>query len=146
MPTREKLEQTACEFLFELYGDVFEETETEVCETDVSGSSTQNNTELSFKDRIKKKIVEANVQKTFQEVPTRKSLQAEMSNFEITGQRGPNLEKLFKILKNIAPTSVASEQAFSIAGSFTPSRRSLLSDQSLDDLIFEKSYFNNNGY
>ena len=30
-------------------------------------------------------------------------------------------------MKNIAPTSVASEQAFSIAGSFVPNRRSRLS-------------------
>ena len=50
-------------------------------------------------------------------------------------------EKLYIILKNIAPTSVSSEQAFSVAGSFVPNRRSRLSD-----LCFEKSYFDNNGY
>ena len=51
-------------------------------------------------------------------------------------------EKLYIILKNIAPTSVSSEQAFSVAGSFVPNRRWRLSD----DLCFEKSYFDNNGY
>ena len=55
-------------------------------------------------------------------------------------------EKLYIILKNIAPTSVSSEQAFSVAGSFVPNRRSRLSDESIDDLCFEKSYFDNNGY
>ena len=57
-----------------------------------------------------------------------------------------SLEKLYRALKNIAPTSVYSEQAFSIAGSFVPSRRSRLSDISIDDLCFEKDYFDNNGY
>ena len=55
-------------------------------------------------------------------------------------------EKLYIILKNIAPTSVSSEQAFSVAGSFVPNRRLRLSDESIDDLCFEKSYFDNNGY
>ena len=36
-------------------------------------------------------------------------------------------EKLYIILKNIAPTSVSSEQAFSVAGSFVPNRRLRLS-------------------
>ena len=31
-------------------------------------------------------------------------------------------EKMYIILKNIAPTSVSSEQAFSVAGSFVPNR------------------------
>ena len=48
-------------------------------------------------------------------------------------------EKLYIILKNIAPTSVSSEQAFSVAGSFVPNRRSRLSDESIDDLCFEKA-------
>ena len=53
---------------------------------------------------------------------------------------------MYIILKNIAPTSVSSEQAFSVAGSFVPNRRLRLSDESIDDLCFEKSYFDNNGY
>ena len=50
------------------------------------------------------------------------------------------------VLKNIAPTSVSTEQAFSIAGSFVTPRRSHLTDGAVDDLCFEKSYFDNNGY
>ena len=47
-------------------------------------------------------------------------------------------EKLYIILKNIAPTSVSSEQAFSVAGSFVPNRRSRLT------LLFYKQQFINN--
>ena len=47
---------------------------------------------------------------------TKKTLQQEMALFESTYHRGENLGKLFLILKNIAPTSVASEQSFSISG------------------------------
>ena len=50
------------------------------------------------------------------------------------------------VLKNIAPTSVYAEQAFSVASSFVPNRRSRLTDLSIDDLCFKKAYFDNNGY
>ena len=99
-----------------------------------------------FKERIKKKINEASTPKTTEGPPTKKSIQSEMSHYENTKQLGDNLEKLFLVLKNIAPTSVSAEQAFSVAGSFVPNRRSRLTDVSIVDLCFEKSYFDNNGY
>ena len=43
-----------------------------------------------------------------------------------------------------SPTSVYCEQAFSIATSFITKLR--LSDQSIDDLQFEKGYFANESY
>ena len=46
-----------------------------------------------------------------------------------------------KFARNIAPTSVFSEQAFSIAGNLITKYRNRLSDQSIDDLCFEKGYF-----
>ena len=49
-------------------------------------------------------------------------------------------------LKNIAPTSIASEQTFSIATDFIPKKRSKLSDKAIDDLIFEKGYFQNENW
>ena len=49
-------------------------------------------------------------------------------------------------LKNIAPTSIASEQTFSIATDFIPKKRSKLSDEAIDDLIFEKGYFQNENW
>ena len=66
-----------------------------------------------------------------------------MALFEATGgkQMGEYLKMLFDALKNIVPTSIASEQAFSIATDFIPKKRSRLSDQAIDDLIFEKGYF-----
>ena len=38
-----------------------------------------------------------------------------------------------------------SEQAFSISSNFIPQKRSLLSDQAIDDLCFKKGYFSNEG-
>ena len=75
-------------------------------------------------------------------------LKSEMALFEATQgqQRGELLTKLFLALKNIAPTSIASEQAFSVSASFISKIRSLLSDQAIDDLMFEKGYFANEGY
>jgi hypothetical protein len=41
-----------------------------------------------------------------------------MSAFEASKARTGNLEKLYRALLNIAPTSVASERAFNVSGSF----------------------------
>ena len=80
------------------------------------------------------------------EVPTTKNLQTEMALFENTNRRGDNLEKLNLVLRNISPTSVYCEQAFSIATSFITKLRSRLCDQSLDDLQFVKGYFAKESY
>ena len=71
---------------------------------------------------------------------------SQKTQFRVSKQHGENLEKLLLVLKNIAPTSVYAEQSFSIASSFVPNRRSRLTDLSIDDLCFEKAYFDNNGY
>ena len=73
-------------------------------------------------------------------LPSKKSLQTEMHLFETTNQKGDSLTKL-EILKNIAPSSVACESAFSLAGNIITQSRSRLSDQTIDDLCFEKSYY-----
>ena len=46
------------------------------------------------------------------------------------------------------PSQVYAEQALSVAArpSFVPNRRSRLTDVSIDDLCFEKAYFDTNGY
>jgi hypothetical protein len=64
-----------------------------------------------------------------------------MNAFEASRKRTENLEKLYKALLNISPTSVASERAFSISGAFVTKRRSGLSDKSIDDLCFLKGFF-----
>ena len=51
-----------------------------------------------------------------------------------------------RVLRNISPTSVYCEQAFSIATSFITKLRSRLCDQSIDDLQFEKGYFAKESY
>ena len=79
-------------------------------------------------------------------MPTTKNLQTEMALFENTNRSGDNLEKLNLVLRNIAPTSVACEQAFSIAGSIVTKIRSRLDNQSIDDLQFEKGYFAKESY
>ena len=101
---------------------------------------------MPFKEKLKKRIIQETNPVKNTGPPTKKSLQSEMIHFENTGQRGESLEKLFQVLKNIVPTSVAAEQAFSVAASFITSRRSRLSDKSIDNLCFEKAYFDNNGY
>ena len=133
MPSRYILEQTATKFLEELYGHV-EEQEIEVCEQVDKVPSTSTFDE----DEIAKELAPA----TYSECEiSKKSLQSEMTHFEMTNRRGDLLEKLFLILKNIAPTSIASEQAFSISSNFITKIRLRLSDQCIDDLVFEKGYF-----
>ena len=72
---------------------------------------------------------------------TKKTLQTEMNLFENTGQRSDSLKFLLLILKNIAPTSIACEKGFSLAGNIISKLRARLGDGTIDDLCFEKSYF-----
>ena len=52
-----------------------------------------------------------------------------------------NLEKLYQALLTISPTSVAVERMFSTSGWLLNQRRASMSDSTLDDIIFLKSYF-----
>ena len=91
----------------------------------------------------KKKIKAKRGPKIIEGQSIEKTLKSEMKLFEATNgqQRGELLQKLFVILKNIAPTSIASKQSFSIAANFVTKIRSCLSDQAIDDLCFEKCFF-----
>ena len=64
-----------------------------------------------------------------------------MHLFETTNQKGYYSLTKLEILKNIAPTSVACESAFSLAGNIITRSRARLTDDAIDDLCFEKSYF-----
>ena len=55
-----------------------------------------------------------------------KFLTKELGIFEGRKERSDCLEKLYKALLNISPTSVSCERVFSIAGGLIPPRRSLL--------------------
>ena len=144
MPSRSKIENTAMELLNELFG-VTEDEEVEVFE-----EVNEVPTVKTFAQNLQEKIEMKTTPKPLDISPsnTKILLKSEMALFEATQgqQRGELLTKLFLALKNIAPTSIASEQAFSVSASFISKIRSLLSDQAIDDLMFEKGYFANEGY
>ena len=71
-----------------------------------------------------------------------KIIKGEMALFENGGCRGSNLQLCYEYLLTIPPTSVQSERAFSVAGSFATKLRSKLGDTSLNALVALKSYFN----
>ena len=62
--------------------------------------------------------------------------------FESTGERPACLQKIFRAIKTLPPTSVEAERAFSSAGLFITKIRSQLSDRSIDSLCFLR-YFQN---
>jgi hypothetical protein len=59
-------------------------------------------------------------------------------------KRGKHLEYTYKNLLTIRPTSVESERAFSAAAQICTKFRTSLSDESLNNILFFKSYFNEN--
>jgi len=69
------------------------------------------------------------------------TIKQETALFESNKTRGFHLELAYKYLKTIPPTSVESERAFSASGYFCNRIRSRLSDASLDQLCFLRSYF-----
>ena len=136
MPSRVTLEKTAHKYLKELYEIDDESEELEVCEQ-IEEEQGPKTMAQSLQDEIDR----GTVPKSFvQSEITNNALRSEMALFEATGRRGDSLEKLFLSLKNIAPTSVFSEQAFSIAGNLITKYRNRLGDQAIDDLCFEKGY------
>ena len=136
MPSRVTLEKTAHKYLKELYEIDDESEELEVCEQ-IEEEQGPKTMAQSLQDEIDR----GTVPKSYvQSEITNNALRSEMALFEATGRRGDSLEKLFLSLKNIAPTSVFSEQAFSIAGNLITKYRNRLGDQAIDDLCFEKGY------
>ena len=136
MPSRVTLEKTAHKYLKELYEIDDESEELEVCEQ-IEEEQGPKTMAQSLQDEIDR----GTVPKSYvQSEITNNALRSEMALFEATGRRSDSLEKLFLSLKNIAPTSVFSEQAFSIAGNLITKYRNRLGDQAIDDLCFEKGY------
>ena len=70
-----------------------------------------------------------------------KSLTKELAWYIESGKKSQNLEKLYQALLTISPTSVAVERMFSTSGWLLNQRRASMSDSTLDDIIFLKSYF-----
>lgn len=68
-------------------------------------------------------------------------IKKEMTLFETGGCRGRNLQLAYEYLMTIPPTSVESERALSVAGSFSTKIRSRLGDDSLNALMALRSHF-----
>lgn len=64
-----------------------------------------------------------------------------MQEFEVNGALGENLQKSLAMLSSMKPTSIASAQAFSVAGQFVTKIRSSLGDETLDALCLLRAYF-----
>ena len=139
MPSRSTLEKVATKILTELYEDVDEPEEVEVCE---QVHEVQVTTAKTYAQSLQEEIDLETAPKSYDNsLQSKKSLQTEMSLFESTNQRGESLAFLHLTLKNISPTSVACEQGFSLAGNIITTERARLNDQTIDDLCFEKSYY-----
>ena len=70
-------------------------------------------------------------------------IKKEMSVFESTGERPACIEKVFRAVRSLSPTSTKAERAFSATELFLTKIRSSLSDQSIDDLCLLRKYFRN---
>jgi hypothetical protein len=68
------------------------------------------------------------------------SLKREMAVFEANGTRPVSLERVYRALLTLPPTSVEAERSFSAAGFFVTKMRSSLSDDAIDMLCFLRSY------
>ena len=68
-------------------------------------------------------------------------LSKEMQDFEVNNVLGENLQRARNMLASTKPTSIASEQAFSVAGLFVTKVRSSLGDDTIDALCMLRAYF-----
>ena len=76
---------------------------------------------------------------------TLKLVDQEMKLFEAKGRisEHPTLEKLYRALLTIKPTSCEPERAFSSMGYFVTKIRNRLNDDTVDALIFQRQYYRN---
>ena len=97
----------------------------------------------NFEDTLFKSVAEATA--PVKRIPSGedgyKSLTKELAWYIESGKKSQNLEKLYQALLTISPTSVAVERMFSTSGWLLNQRRASMSDSTLDDIIFLKSYF-----
>jgi hypothetical protein len=124
------------------------ETETEVCSNEEE-TDRKRTLEESFNEFMSKSSnnLPANRSTTglgSTSTQAERIIKKEMSLFESTKKRPENLEKLFKALKTIPPTSIEAERAFSTAGIFITKLRNRLSAKTINALIFLKHFFKKN--
>lgn len=70
----------------------------------------------------------------------------EIEIYNITGVKGFLLNNLYDNLKNIRPTSVEAERAFSAAGLIVTKIRAQMKSDLNDSLCFLRSYFLNESF
>ena len=68
-------------------------------------------------------------------------MKKELSFYKATGQKSATLERLYKALLTIKPSSVESERAFSTTGFFMTKLRTRMSDENLGMLMYLKFHF-----
>lgn len=110
----------------------------------IKPTQTTSKTDLTLKEKLQNEI--ENSMKTinpeaYKETDLSKIIKKEMNLYEASSTRGYNLEKAYTNLLTIPPTSIEPERAFSAASYLCNKLRSMLSDETLDALLFLRFYF-----
>jgi len=129
-------------------------TETEVTESenidseeadDVEILDNSTNSQLTLKEKLKQRVMERTKQvtkvKNKSRSEIRKIIRAEMNYYNEEGIKGKYLSRVCNYLKTVRPTSVEAERAFSASALLLTKICSSLSDESIDNLTFLRSYF-----
>ena len=135
MPARKDIVKKAKQLMIKLYHNAAEK-EFEAEESNAEISDTENEFESKM-NLAMKNVMATPVSPDDKQF---KSLDAELTAFETNGKRSENLENLYRALLSIKPTSVSSERAFSISGTFVTKRRARLRNSIVDDLCFSKDF------
>ena len=137
-----KLAESLHERLFCLGTNPFENQDSDSNESVVSQNSENQTTRAQRLKRAIEKENNAHPKKVVSSIPPLVSdMKREFIYFANRGERTTRLEQLYCALKNIKPSSVDSERAFSITGMFLTKFRCRLSDDSIDALTFLRQHF-----
>lgn len=137
------------------FNDATEVTESENIDSEeaddvdieIPDDSTNSQLTLTLKEKLKQRVLERTKQvikvknKSINEI--RKIIRAEMNYYIEEGIKGKYLNRVYNYLKTVRPTSVEAERAFSASALLLTKIRSSLSDESIDNLTFLRSYFIN---
>ena len=144
VPTRSALESFAMKLIKRLFPSP--EISVDKFDNEVEVAlENQDEKKLSFEEQVKAKMNKFVTPKPVDLTTSQalKTLRKEMDIYEATNEKSPNLKYLFEALKQISPTSVASERAFSCSGSIVTKKRSCLDDGTINDLCFLQGVFKN---
>ena len=121
-----------------------EESEEEKQEEDEPEPKVSKEDDLDlFLQKKKKKSVRAGLHSQSSVTDVLKAIKREIAVLEASEHRPLCLEKIYKALKTLQPSSVEAERSFSSAGLFVTKLRTNLSDKSLNNLFILKSHFLN---